>query len=92
MEILTPRDLKEKFKDPWISPYKKVLTMVDGDQVEIVEYHSCIGGSEWVVYQYKRSSELVEKSKRDGNKHTFLVKVGKSDFKLWCYYCSPSNL
>jgi methanogenesis imperfect marker protein 11 len=82
MEILTPRDLKEKFKDPWISPYKKVLTMVDGDQVEIVEYHPCIGGSEWVVYQYKRSSELVEKSKRDGNKHTFLVKVGKSDFNL----------
>jgi methanogenesis imperfect marker protein 11 len=82
MEILTPRDLKEKFKDPWIAPYKKVITMVDEDQVEIVEYHPCIGGSEWVVYQYKRSSELVEKSKRDGNKHTFLVKVGKSEFNL----------
>lgn len=82
MEILTPRDLKEKFKDPWIAPYKKVITMVDENQVEIVEYHPCIGGSEWVVYQYKRSSELVEKSKRDGNKHTFLVKVGKSEFNL----------
>jgi methanogenesis imperfect marker protein 11 len=82
MEILTPQDLKEKFKDPWIAPYKKVITMVDDNQVEIVEYHPCIGGSEWVVYQYERSSSLVEKSKRDGNKHTFLVKVGKSDLNL----------
>lgn len=82
MEILTPEDLKDKFKDPWIAPYKKVITMVDGDYVEIVEYHPCVGGSEWVVYQYERSSELVEKSKRDGNKHTFLVKIGKSDFDL----------
>ncbi|MGZ7118563.1 MAG: methanogenesis marker protein 11, partial [Methanobacterium sp.] len=82
MEILTPEDLKDKFNDPWISPYKKVLTMVDGDHVEIVEYHPCIGGSEWVVYQYGKSSNLVEKSERDGNKHTFLVKVGKSDFNL----------
>jgi len=82
MEILTPDDLKDKFKDPWIAPYKKVLTMVDDGLVEIVEYHPCIGGSEWVVYQYERSSELVKKSNRDGNKHTFLVEVGKSDFEL----------
>ncbi len=82
MEILTPEDLKEKFKDPWIAPYKKVITMVDGNQVEIVEYHPCIGGSEWVVYQYKRSSNLVKKSERDGNKHTFLVNTGKSDMNL----------
>ncbi len=82
MEILTPDDLKEKFKDPWIAPYKKVITMAQDDMVEIVEYHPCVGGSEWVVYQYERSSELVEKSKRDGNKHTFLVKIGKSDFNL----------
>lgn len=82
MEILTPRDLKEKFKDPWVAPYKKVLTMVDGDQVEIVEYHPCIGGSEWMVYQYKRSSDLVKKSKRDGNKHTYLVSTGKANMDL----------
>lgn len=82
MEILTPNNLKDKFKDPWIAPYKKVITMVDGDHVEIVEYHPCIGGSEWVVYQYERSSDLVERSKRDGNKHTFIVKIGKSDFNL----------
>ena len=82
MEILTPEDLKNKFKDPWIAPYHKVITMVDDELVEIVEIHPCIGGSEWVVYQYKRSSDLVLKSKRDGNKHVFLVKKGKSDLKL----------
>lgn len=82
MEILTPEDLKEKFKDPWIAPYKKVITMVDGDLVEIVEYHPCIGGSEWMVYQYKRSSDLVKESKRDGNKHTYLVSIGKGNMDL----------
>ena len=37
MEILKPDQLKEKFNDPWIAPYQKVLTMVDGDKVEIVD-------------------------------------------------------
>ena len=82
MEILTPKDLKDKFKDPWIAPYKKVLTMVDGDLVEIVEYHPCVGGSEWMVYQYERSSNIVKSAKRDGNKHTYLAEVGKSDLNL----------
>lgn len=82
MEILTPEDLKDKFKDPWIAPYRKVLTMVDGDRVELVEYHPCVGGSEWMIYQYKRSSKLVISSKRDGNKHTYLLKVGKSGMNL----------
>lgn len=82
MEILTPDDLKNKFKDPWIAPYHKVITMVDEDLVEIVEIHPGIGGSEWVVYQYKRSSELVLESKRDGNRHFFIVKKGKTDLKL----------
>lgn len=82
MEILTPQDLKEKFKDPWIAPYKKVITMVDGDRVELVEYHPCVAGSEWMVYQYKRTSDLVLNSKRDGDKHTYLLKVGKTEMDL----------
>jgi methanogenesis imperfect marker protein 11 len=82
MEILTPGVLRKKFQDPWIAAYHKVLTMVDGDMVEIVEYHPCVSGSEWIVYQYERTSELVQKSYRDGNKHTFLVKVGKTDLNL----------
>jgi len=82
MEILNPHDLKNKFKSPWIAPYKKILTMVDDDMVELVEYHPCIGGSEWMIYQYKKSSNLVLSSRRDGDKHTYLLKVGKSDVKL----------
>lgn len=82
MEILKPQDLKDQFQDPWIAPYKKVLTMVDGDLVELVEYHPCVCGSEWMIYQYKRSSNLVLDSKRDGDKHTYLLKVGKSDMGL----------
>ncbi|MGF7117483.1 methanogenesis marker protein 11 [Methanobacterium oryzae] len=82
MEILTPDDLKDKFKDPWVAPYKKVLTMVDDDQVELVEYHPCVGGSEWMIYQYGRSSNIVKSAKRDGNKHTYITKIGKSDLDL----------
>ena len=31
MAILKPEELKEKFDDPWIAPYEKVITMADGD-------------------------------------------------------------
>ena len=82
MEILTPDDLKTKFKSPWIAPYKKILTMVNDDKVELVEYHPCVGGSEWMIYQYERSSNLVLSSMRDGDKHTYLLKVGKSKMNL----------
>ncbi|CDG66024.1 putative protein MJ0921 [Methanobacterium sp. MB1] len=82
MEILTPEDLKDKFQDPWIAPYEKVITMVDDQIVELVEYHPCVSGSQWMIYQYQHSSDLVLNAKRDGNKHTFLVKVGKSNLGL----------
>jgi methanogenesis imperfect marker protein 11 len=82
MEILTPDDLKTKFKDPWITPYKKVITMVDDGEVELIEYHPCVAGSEWMVYQYKRTSDLVMDSKRDGDKHTYNLKIGKADMTL----------
>ena len=64
MEILKPSDLRERFRDPRISPYRKVITMVDGDLVEIVEYHPCVSGSEWMIYQYSRSSKLIESARR----------------------------
>ena len=82
MEILKPEQLKEKFNDPWVAPYQKVLTMVDGDKVEIVEYHPCISGSHWLVHQYKNNSELIDDAYRDGNKHVYLCHVG----------CAPLDL
>ncbi|HHW05791.1 MAG TPA: DUF1743 domain-containing protein [Methanothermobacter sp.] len=82
MQILTPEELREKFKDPWIAPYKKIITMVDNDLVEIVEYHPCISGSHWMIYQYPRTSELIIKAKRDGNRHTYLTRTGKTRLNL----------
>ena len=73
MAILKPEELKEKFDDPWIAPYEKVITMADGDIVELIEYHPCPSGSNWLLYQYQHSSELIIDAKRDGNKHTYLT-------------------
>ena len=82
MEILKPEQLKEKFDDPWIAPYQKVLTMVDGDKVEIVEYHPCISGSHWLLNQYRNNSKLIDSAYRDGNKHVYSCHVG----------CAPLDL
>jgi len=82
MEILKPEDLKKKFNDPWIAPYEKVITMADGDLVEIIEYHPCISGSHWLVNQYKNSSKLILNAYRDGNRQFFLTKVGKEPLDL----------
>ena len=82
MEILKPEELKEKFSDPWVAPYKKVLTMVDGDKVEIVEYHPCISGSHWLLHQYKNNSELIDDAYRDGNKHVYSCHVGSAPLDL----------
>lgn len=82
MEILKPDQLKEKFNAPWIAPYQKVLTMVDGDKVEIVEFHPCISGSHWLLYQYKNNSDLIDSAYRDGNKHVYSCHIG----------CAPLDL
>ena len=82
MEILKPDELREKFSDPWIAPYEKVLTMVDGDKVEIVEYHPCISGSHWLLHQYRNNSELIDSAYRDGNKHVYKCHVGKAPLNL----------
>ena len=82
MEILKPDELREKFSDPWIAPYEKVLTMVDDNKVEIVEYHPCISGSHWLLNQYLNNSELIDSAYRDGNKHVYRCHVGKSPIDL----------
>ncbi len=62
--------------------YKKVIAMKDINMVEIVEEHPCPNGSEWVIYQYKRTSPLILSAWREGNKHHFVCKVGKANLKL----------
>ena len=72
MEILTPEELKEKYTDAWITPYHEILTLTDEDEeeIELIEYHPCPIGSDWMIEQYKRTSPLILDAKRDGNKHT----------------------
>ena len=82
MKILKPDELKEKFNDPWIAPYEKVLTMVDGDKVEIVEFHPCISGSHWLLNQYRNNSDLIDSAYRDGNKHVYSCHTGSSPIDL----------
>ncbi len=82
MEILKPNQLKEKFKDPWVAPYEKVLTLVDGNKVELIEFHPCISGSHWLLNQYKNNSELIDSAYRDGNKHVYSCHVGRAPLDL----------
>lgn len=84
MEKLTPEQLRNKYQKAWTAPYEKVITMVSPDekQVELIEYHPCLSGSHWIVHQYTRTSPLILKSKRDGNKHTFLLKTGYTPLDL----------
>lgn len=63
-------------------PLSKVITMVDQELVEIVEYHPCVSGSHWIVNQYQRTSDLILKSYRDGNKHVFITRTGKTPLEL----------
>ncbi len=84
MEILTPEELKEKYTDSWITPYNKILTVtdVDEEEIELIEYHPCPNGSDWMITQYKQTSPLITDAKRDGNKHTYRVKKGKTELNL----------
>lgn len=84
MEILTPDELKEKYTDAWITPYHEILTVTDDNEdiIELIEYHPCPIGSDWMISQYKRTSPLIIDAKRDGNKHTYYVKKGKTELEL----------
>ncbi len=84
MEILTPEELKEKYNDPWITPYHEILTVTDTDEekIELIEYHPCPIGSDWMITQYKQTSPLILDAKRDGNKHTYTVQKGKTELTL----------
>lgn len=90
MEILTPDELKEKYTYAWITPYHEILTVTDNneDKIELIEYHPCPVGSDWMITQYQRTSPLILEAKRDGNKHTYLVKKGKTTLDLKPSFCA----
>jgi len=84
METLTPDELRKKYTDPWVTPYEEILTLTDEfeDKIELIEYHPCPIGSDWMITQYKRTSPLIVDAKRDGNKHTYYVDTGSVDIEL----------
>ncbi|MCI5866895.1 MAG: methanogenesis marker protein 11 [Methanosphaera sp.] len=84
MEILTPSQLKEKYDDDWITPYEEIITITDEkeEKIELIEYHPCPIGSDWMITQYKQTSPLILDAKRDGNKHTYIVKNDKVELTL----------
>jgi len=64
--------------------YKKIVAMVDEDLglTELVEEHPCPSGSEWLMYQYQRTSPVIVSSWRSGNKHHFILKNGKNELNV----------
>lgn len=90
MEILTPEQLKEKYTGSWITPYHEILTLTDDDEniVELIEYHPCPTGSDWMITQYQRTSPLILSARRDGNKHTYHVKTGRTCLDLKPSFCA----
>ena len=84
MEILTQKDIIKRFNKPWVSSYKKILTLTDKQEetVELIEYHPCPTGSQWMINQYQKTSPLVIKAKKEANKHIYTLKKGKSNIEL----------
>ncbi|ABR54810.1 domain of unknown function DUF1743 [Methanococcus vannielii SB] len=64
--------------------YKKIIAMVDEQLglTELIEEHPCPNGSEWLIYQYKRTSPKIISAWRNGNKHHFILKTGKHELNL----------
>ena len=64
--------------------YKKIIAMVDEELgiVELIEEYPCPNGSQWIIYQYQRTSPLIVSAWREGNKHHFILKIDRCRLKL----------
>jgi len=64
--------------------YKRIIAMVDEQLglTELIEEHPCPNGSEWLLYQYQRTSPKIVSAWRNGNKHHFILKTGKHELNL----------
>lgn len=85
--MLKREELKRRYgKRPWVSPYSKLIGMVDLSQglVELHEFHArgtCIGGACWEICHYPRTSDLVVGARREGARNLFTVKIGRSKLR-----------
>ena len=64
--------------------YKRIIAMVEEQLniLELIEEHPCPNGSEWLMYQYTRTSPIIISSWRNGNKHHFILKIDKCKLRL----------
>ncbi|ABR57062.1 domain of unknown function DUF1743 [Methanococcus aeolicus Nankai-3] len=64
--------------------YKKIIAMADEQLniVELIEEHPCPSGSQWIIYQYQRTSPLIISAWRNGNKHHFILNIDKCKLNL----------
>jgi methanogenesis imperfect marker protein 11 len=66
---------------PWITPFKRLIAMVDelGDYVEVHEVYEgpCFGNAAWTTLNVARSSPLVVRARREGNRNIYVVKLGE---------------
>ncbi len=72
------------YKDIENISYKRIIALVDErlNIVELIEEHPCPNGSQWVIYQYERTSPLIISAWRYGNVHHYVLKIGKEKLNL----------
>jgi len=83
-------DNKNKLEDKSLrdteknTTYKRIIAMVDEGLgvIELVEEHPCPNGSQWLIYQYERTSPIIISAWREGNIHHFILKIDKSKLNL----------
>ncbi|MFH1328610.1 MAG: methanogenesis marker protein 11 [Candidatus Bathyarchaeota archaeon] len=86
--MLSREELLNKYgQKAWISPYARIICMVDRQRklIELHEFHArgtCIGGSAWEIYHYPRVSKLVLRARREGARNIFIMSEGICDLKL----------
>jgi methanogenesis imperfect marker protein 11 len=71
----------------WISPYERIIGVVDEEHevAQVYEYNArgvCWGATAWVAYHYPRTSTLVENAVSDGIRSIFTLKLGKGKLDL----------
>ncbi len=66
---------------PWITPFEKLIAMTDESR-EFVELHEvyggpCFGNAAWMTFNVARSSPLVVRARREGNRNIYVVRLSE---------------
>jgi len=66
---------------PWITPFKRLIAMTDESR-ELAELHEvyegpCFGNAAWTTLNMAKSSPLVIRARREGNRNIYVVRLGE---------------